>query len=127
MQEHNKQGFMLKSDQGEVLVQSMFSAHSHKRVVRGSVTLAVPDAPGLFYRLTPLEARQLTDEQHAAIREHIKAWYQARVEAGQDAAAKLIEQMNSGGQQPKAEEPPAQPEAKPKKSKPDQSEKPTED
>lgn len=93
MQEFNKQGFILKNDQGDVLVQSMFSAHSHKRVVRGSVTLPVPDAPGLYYRLTPLEARQLTAEQHAAIHDRIKAWYQARIDAAKEEAAKLIKKL----------------------------------
>lgn len=108
MQEHNKLGFMLKNDQGEVVVQSMFSAHSHRRVVRGSVTCPVPDAPGLYYRLTPLEARQLTAEQHEAIHDRAKAWLKARIDAAADEAAKLIKKMKPE-KPPKADPPPEKP------------------
>jgi len=77
----NNNGFVLMQPDGELVWDSAVSAHSRKPVAPGGVLEAVPDAPGLFVRLLPREARQLPDADRVAAHERARAWRAGLTEA----------------------------------------------
>ena len=90
--ETNQFGFILKDANGAVIAGSLVSASSGKKLdTRGTVTRSVPGTPGLYYRLKPLEERQLSSAQHEVIQDRARAWLRERYEAAQDKAADLIQ------------------------------------
>lgn len=74
MTKFNRDGFVLMAPGGQLTWDSMVSAHSGKRVSPGGVLVPVPDADGLFVRLLPREARQLTDVEREAVFERARTW-----------------------------------------------------
>lgn len=73
MQTTNRDGIVIK--QGGVLnTTSEYSALSGERLGSGTVTLPVRGMPGLFVRLGPSEARQLTDAQRDQVEARARAW-----------------------------------------------------
>jgi len=63
----NTKGFVVIEPGGRLTWDSPVSAHSHKRVSPGGVLEAVPGVDGLFVRLLPREARQLSEAEHEAL------------------------------------------------------------
>jgi cold shock CspA family protein len=75
--EINKQGFVIKRD-GQVEVFSTHSALSGEKLGSSAVTVPVPKMPGLFFRISAGEFRQLTEDQRVDIIRRAKVWYTAR-------------------------------------------------
>lgn len=74
MTQFNRDGFVLMAPGGHLTWDSMVSAYSGKRVSPGGVLVPVPDADGLFVRLLPREARQLTRAEREAVFARARAW-----------------------------------------------------
>ena len=73
----NREGFVLMTDTGTLIQDSMLSAQSHKRVVPTGVLEAVPNTPGLFYRITHGEAAKLSKAQRTALQQKAVEWLAA--------------------------------------------------
>lgn len=70
----NHRGYVLKRPDGRLLADSSVSAHSRRRAVTHSVLVPVPDAPGLYVRLTQPEAAQLGEAARARLFDAARDW-----------------------------------------------------
>jgi hypothetical protein len=73
----NREGFVLMGPDGTLKQDSLVSAYSKKRVVPTGVLEAVPDTPGLFYRITHGESTKLNKTQHKALHKKAQEWLAA--------------------------------------------------
>ena len=71
----NERGVVIQR-QSNVQTFSERSALSGDRLVNGALTLPVPDQPGVFYRVSGTEYRQMTPEQRETVLRDVTAWAQ---------------------------------------------------
>jgi hypothetical protein len=70
----NPHGFVLMDQDNTLIQDSKKSAHSGKWIVPTGVLVAVPDTPGLFYRITHGESMKLTKAHHKALHKKAQDW-----------------------------------------------------
>jgi hypothetical protein len=70
----NPHGFVLMDATHTLIQDSRKSAHSGKWVRPTGVLVAVPDTPGLFYRITHVESARLSKAQHKALEKKAREW-----------------------------------------------------
>lgn len=69
----NERGVVIQR-QSSVQTFSERSALSGDRLINGAITLPVPDQPGVFYRVSGTEYRQMTSEQREQVYREVIAW-----------------------------------------------------
>jgi hypothetical protein len=77
----NPHGFVLMDQDNTLIQDSRKSAHSGKWVRPTGVLVAVPDTPGLFYRITHGESARLTKTQHKVLHKKAQEWLASITEA----------------------------------------------
>jgi hypothetical protein len=107
----NREGFVLMGPDGTLKQDSLVSAHSKKRVVPTGVLVAVPDTPGLFYRITHGESTKLNKTQHKALHKKAQEWLASLTEPdppkGRRSAKKTSEPAPTGDVEAEADPTPS--------------------
>jgi hypothetical protein len=103
----NREGFVWMGPDGTLKQDSLVSAHSHKRVVPTGVLEAVPDTPGLFYRITHGESAKLSKAQHKVLHKKAQEWLASITEPdppkGRRSVKKTNEPAPTGDGEPEAD------------------------